>query len=312
MERIAVVGAGMIGRAWSIVFARAGLPVVLHDVNPAVLGPALDLIEKSLSDLHASGLVSEPAAVIRARVTAAASLEEALRDATYVQENALETVAAKRDVFRAMDRVARPDAILASSTSGIPASAFTEELAGRSRCLVAHPINPPSLVPLVELVPAPWTDPDVVERTRALLQSVGQVPIVVARELKGFIVNRLQGALLTEAFSLVEQGFVSAEDLDKAVKDGLGLRWSFMGPFETIDLNAPGGVRDYCARYGPLYLEIAKESAPHPWSDGLIGKVEEERLAALPASERPARQGWRDRRLMKLVGHKRAASRDDP
>jgi len=311
MERIAVVGAGMIGRAWSIVFARAGLPVVLHDVNPAVLGPALDLIEKSLSDLHASGLVSEPAAVIRARVTAAASLEEALRDATYVQENALETVAAKRDVFRAMDRVARPDAILASSTSGIPASAFTEELAGRSRCLVAHPINPPSLVPLVELVPAPWTDPDVVERTRALLQSVGQVPIVVARELKGFIVNRLQGALLTEAFSLVEQGFVSAEDLDKAVKDGLGLRWSFMGPFETIDLNAPGGVRDYCARYGPLYLDIAKETSPRPWSDELIGKVEAERLGALPASERPARQGWRDRRLMKLVGHKRAAARED-
>lgn len=311
MERIAVVGAGMIGRAWSIVFARAGLPVVLHDVNPAALDPALDLIEKSLADLHASGLVSEPAAVIRRRVTAAASLEEALRDATYVQENALETVAAKRDVFRAMDAAARPDAILASSTSGITASSFTEDLPGRSRCLVAHPINPPSLVPLVELVPAPWTDPAVVTRTRALLESVGQVPIVVARELKGFIVNRLQGALLTEAFSLVEQGYVSAEDLDKAVKDGLGLRWSFMGPFETIDLNAPGGVPDYCARYGPLYLDIARETVPRPWSDDLIGKVEAERLRALPASERPARQGWRDRRLMRLVRHKRDAARED-
>ncbi|MFL5248741.1 MAG: 3-hydroxyacyl-CoA dehydrogenase [Myxococcales bacterium] len=311
MERITVVGAGMIGRAWSIVFARAGLPVVLHDVNPAVLAPALDLIEKSLVDLHASGLVSEPAAVIRGRVTAAASLEEALRDATYVQENALETVSAKRDVFRAMDAAARPDAILASSTSGITASSFTEDLPGRSRCLVAHPINPPSLVPLVELVPAPWTKPEVVARARALLEGVGQVPIVVARELKGFIVNRLQGALLTEAFSLVEQGYVSAEDLDKAVKDGLGLRWSFMGPFETIDLNAPGGVPDYCARYGPLYLDIARETVPRPWSDELIGKVEAERLRALPASERPARQGWRDRRLMGLVRHKRDAAREN-
>lgn len=309
MERIAVVGAGMIGRAWAIVFARAGLPVVLHDVDRSVLAPALDRIEKSLEDLHASGLVSEPAAVIRGRVSAAPSLEEALRDATYVQENALETVAAKREVFRAMDAVARPDAILASSTSGIPASAFTEDLPGRARCLVAHPINPPSLVPLVELVPAPWTDPAAVARTRSLLESVGQVPISVARELKGFIVNRLQGALLSEAFHLVEEGFISAGDLDKAVKDGLGLRWSFMGPFETIDLNAPGGVRDYCARYGPLYLEIAKESSPRGWSDDLIGKVEAERLRVLPASERPARQAWRDRRLMGLVGHKRAAAK---
>jgi L-gulonate 3-dehydrogenase len=311
MERIAVVGAGMIGRAWSMVFARAGHRVVLHDVNPAVLEPALQLIEKSLGDLHAQGLIAEPPSVVRQRITAAVSLPEALGDATYVQENALETVEAKREVFRAMDATARPDVILASSTSGIPASSFTAELPGRRRCLVAHPVNPPSLVPVVELVPAPWTDPAVVARTKALLEAVGQVPIVVKRELKGFIVNRLQGALLNEAFSLVEQGYVSSEDLDKAVKDGLGLRWSFMGPFETIDLNAPGGLRDYCGRYGPLYYDVAKEAVARPWSDELIGTVESERLRLLPASERPARQGWRDRRLMGLIAHKRAAARGD-
>jgi 3-hydroxyacyl-CoA dehydrogenase len=311
MERIAVVGAGMIGRAWSMVFARAGYPVVLYDVNPAVLEPAVQQIEQSLGDLHAQGLVSEPANVIRKRVTTAASLQDALRDATYVQENALEKVEAKREVFREMDSLARPDAILASSTSGIPASTFTADLPGRRRALVAHPINPPSIVPLVEIVPAPWTDAAVVARTKALLEAVGQVPIVVNRELKGFIVNRLQGALLNEAFSLIEQGYVSAEDLDKAVKDGLGLRWSFMGPFETIDLNAPGGLRDYCGRYGPLYYDVAKEAVAKPWNDELIGKVESERLQMLPAADRPARQGWRDRRLMGLIAHKRAATRKD-
>jgi L-gulonate 3-dehydrogenase len=311
MEKIAIVGAGLVGRAWAMVFARAGYPVALHDVDAAVLEPALAAIEKTLADLHANGLITEEPAVVRGRITAAATLDEALSGAAHVQENVLESVQTKRDLFAALDARAAKDAVLASSTSGIPASSFTEALPGRARCLVAHPINPPSLVPLVELVPAPWTDQAVVARTRALLERVGQVPIAVRRELKGFIVNRLQGALLNEAFSLVEQGFVSAEDLDKAIKDGLGLRWSFMGPFETIDLNAPGGLADYCARYGPLYHEIAKEAAPRPWSDALVGKVAAERLALLPADQRPARQRWRDRRLMALVAHKRAATKRD-
>ncbi|MGN6702431.1 MAG: 3-hydroxyacyl-CoA dehydrogenase family protein, partial [Burkholderiaceae bacterium] len=181
-------------------------------------------------------------------------------------------------------------------------------LPGRARCLVGHPINPPSLVPLVELVPAPWTDPGVMERARALYTAAGQVPIMVAREVQGFIVNRLQGALLSEAFRLVEDGYVSSADLDRAVKDGLGLRWAFMGPCETIDLNAPGGIRDYCARYGPLYLDIAKQAEPRPWNDALLDRLEGERQRELPAPQRPARQRWRDARLTDLVAHKRQAA----
>jgi L-gulonate 3-dehydrogenase len=310
-ETIAIVGAGMIGRAWATVFARAGHEVVLYDADAGVLAPGLARIEQGLADLHARRLLAEePGAVVR-RIRTAARLADAVRDAAHVQENVLEKVDVKREVFRAVDALARPEATIASSTSGIPASSFTADLPGRARCLVAHPINPPSIVPLVELVPAPWTAPEVVQRTRALMERVGQVPIVVKREVEGFVVNRLQGALLAEAFRLVEDGVVTTGDLDKAVKDGLGLRWSFMGPFETIDLNAPGGVRDYCTRYGPLYLEIAKEAVARPWRDALLARVEAERLAALPSSERPARQGWRDRRLMDLVAHKRAAAKDE-
>jgi len=311
MEKIAVIGAGLVGRAWAMVFARAGHPVALYDANAAALATALDLIEAGLADLHACGLISETPANVRQRITATPSLAEALQDSAYVQENVSETVEVKREIFAAMDTLAGANAILASSTSGIPASSFTADLKGRHRCLVAHPINPPSLVPLVELVPAPWTDEAVVARARALQENVGQAPIVVKREVAGFIVNRLQGALLSEAFRLVEDGYVSSTDLDKAIKDGLGLRWSFMGPFETIDLNAPGGLRDYCARFGSLYHQIAQEAEPRPWSEALVEKVAAERLQELPASERTARQGWRDRRLMGLIAHKLAVAKQE-
>ena len=311
MEKIAVVGAGLIGCAWAVVFARAQHAVVLYDINAAALASAPTTIEASLIKLHSSGLIAESPATVLDRITFVASLAEALHGADYVQENVRETVAAKVEIFAAMDQLADPHTILASSTSGIPASSFTVDLPGKARCLVAHPVNPPSLIPLVELVPAPWTDPSVMAHARLLHESVGQVPIMVQREIQGFIVNRLQGALLSEAFRLVEDGYVISVDVDKAIKDGLGLRWSFMGPFETIDLNAPGGLRDYCGRYGPLYFDIAKQAEARPWGDALLAKLEEERLQMLPAEQRPARQHWRDQRLTDLVAHKRKVAKHE-
>jgi 3-hydroxyacyl-CoA dehydrogenase len=180
-----------------------------------------------------------------------AALDEALAGVAWVQENLPETLDVKREVFAALDRQAPPYAVLASSTSAIPASQFTEALPGRARCLVAHPVNPPHLVPIVELCGAPWTSPAVIEQAKRVYAELGQVPIVVRREVDGFILNRLQGALLSEAMRLVGEGYVSAEDLDKTVCAGLGLRWSFMGPLATIELNAR--VADYCTRYSGFY-----------------------------------------------------------
>jgi 3-hydroxyacyl-CoA dehydrogenase len=307
MEKIAIIGAGLIGCAWASVFARAGHTVALYDIDADAVAGARDSIKAGLVKQHAIGLITEHPDIVIARVSVTRSLEEAMRDADFVQENVRETVAAKLEIYARLDKLAGADTLIASSTSGIPASAFTENLMGRHRCFVGHPINPPSVVPLVELVPAPWTTPAVIERARAIYARAGQVPIVVNREIQGFIVNRLQGALLAEAFRLVEDGYVNSNDIDKAVKDGLGLRWSFMGPMETIDLNAPGGIRDYCGRYGPLYYDIAQQATPRQWSDALIGQLEQERLAQLPADQRPARAAWRDQRLMDLVAHKRNA-----
>ena len=159
-----------------------------------------------------------------ARIHPAATLEDAVRDAEHVQENGPENLADKKALFAVLDKAARPDAVLASSTSGIPASSFTKRLAGRARCLVAHPVNPPYLVPLVELCPAPWTAPETVVRTRALMLRAGQAPVTVNKEIAGFALNRLQGALLAEAFRLLADGVISPADLDAIVKHGLGLR----------------------------------------------------------------------------------------
>jgi 3-hydroxyacyl-CoA dehydrogenase len=304
MTQVAVVGAGLIGRAWSIVFARAGFDVSLWDPHPQQLEAAGAFIAERLPELENAGLLKEPPQLVAHRVHRADSLAAAVASAEYVQENGPEQVDAKRALFSELDRLARPDAVLASSTSGIPASAFTESLNGRARCLVAHPVNPPYLIPLVELCPAPWTDPAIVSRTRALMTSAGQVPATVQREMDGFALNRLQGALLAEAFRLIADGVMSPTDLDALVKHGLGLRWSFMGPLETIDLNAPGGLKDYCERYGTLYAELQRQMTPRVWDTALIDRLHAARRAELPANMQAVRQEWRDRRLMALLAHK--------
>jgi L-gulonate 3-dehydrogenase len=304
MTKIGIVGAGLIGRAWAIVFARSGFDVALWDGDTNALSASLGTIGERLDDLKKAGLISDPAAVLK-RIAPRASLRETIADVAYVQENLPETVEIKQRVFAEMDTLVRADAILASSTSSIPASAFTESLKGRARCLVAHPVNPPYLVPVVELCGAPWTGPEAIARTRGLMEQAGQVPVTVQREIQGFILNRLQGALLNEAFRLVEDGYVTVDDLDKTIAHGLGLRWSFMGPFETIDLNAPGGVRDYCERYGPMYFDMARQQGdPRPWR-GVVDRVEAERKKRLPREKLGDRATWRDRRLMALAAHKR-------
>lgn len=304
-KMIAVIGAGLIGRAWAMVFARAGWRVRLTDNSAEQLARAHAFIAESLDEQRQYGLVADPRATL-GRIEIEASLESAIADADWVQENLPERAELKREIFALLDRYARSDAVLASSTSAIPASRFTEGLAGRWRCLVAHPVNPPHLVPIVELCGAPWTAPTTIERAQRLYASVGQVPILVRRELDGFVLNRLQGALLSEAMRLVGEGYVSADDLDKTVRDGLGLRWSFLGPMATIELNAPGGVADYCARYGDFYRRLAADPAgPGVWDADNAVRVGDALGPARSPDAREARTRWRDRRLMALIAHKR-------
>lgn len=310
-HHVAVIGAGLIGRAWAIVFARAGFDVVLHDISAEALAKAGESIEAAAADLVAAGLVDDTAFTTRIRLES--DLVKALAGVDYVQECGPEVLEAKQALFADLEAACAPDTILASSTSGILASDFAAKLEHPERCLVAHPVNPPYLIPLVELVPSPATSRSVTECARTLMVDAGQVPITVHQEISGFVLNRLQGALLNEAMRLVGGGYVSAEDLDSTVKHGLGLRWSFMGPLETIDLNAPGGIADYAARYGPLYAGMAETQSEAPdWGAAAMAELERARRELLAEGELAERQLWRDRRLMALAAHKRDMQNTDP
>ena len=307
----AMIGAGLIGRAWAMVFARSGWAVRLYDSDPRQLSEARAYIGPSLAEQQAAELCDDAAAA-QARIEYVSSLEAAVTDVAWVHEHLPEQLELKRAMFAALERAVPNEAILASSTSAIPASQFTEGLGCRARCLVAHPVNPPHLVPVVELCGTPWTAPATIERAHAIMTEIGQVPIIVQRELDGFILNRLQGALLTEAMRLVEEGYVSPGDLDKTIKDGLGLRWSFMGPFETIELNAPGGVADYCARYSGFYRRLAADPArPEVWEGEHVARVVVALGAPLSPSERVRRTERRDRRLLALRRHKITSSKTE-
>lgn len=305
-ETVAIIGAGLIGRAWASIFARAGWNVRVTDPDANARVVAKELILEELRGLARHGLARDPEGIIH-RVTVCDSNAETVKGATFVQENGPEVLEIKQALFKELDQLLPKDVVISSSTSAIVTSRFTEDLPGRARCMVGHPVNPPHLVPLVELSGAPWTSAETLERARKVYLAIGQVPIDVKKEIDGFILNRLQGALLAEAFRLVGEGYVSAEDVDHCVKNGLGTRWSFMGPFETIELNAPGGVPDYCARYTGFYKRLASQAAgPAVYEgDNLKNVVNAWRYEATP--ERIARRTReRNERLAALAAHKKS------
>ncbi|MFN4158077.1 MAG: 3-hydroxyacyl-CoA dehydrogenase [Gemmobacter sp.] len=308
-ERVAMIGSGIIGRAFAICFSRGGYEVRLYDPIAGVAEAALPRIAETAADLEEVGLLNgRTAADVLSRISAVNTIEEAVEGAIHVQENAPETLELKLEIFGKLDALCPHDVVLASSSSSIVASRFTEHLAGRHRCMIVHPTNPPYVVPILELVPAPWTDKAVVKKTRDRLEAMGQAPITLNKEVTGFIMNRLQAPILHESFRLVAQGVASPEDVDRAMSEGISQRWSFIGPFEVGDLNAPNGIREYAERYEPMNRAIAETQRDLvPWAGPLIDHIEERRRAILPAEGLKDRQRWRDRRLMALAVHKKWA-----
>lgn len=312
-KRVSIVGMGLLGRAWSVAFARAGCTVLGWDPSMESRNAGMEVVGQLLDEMDKRNLVpADSAHEMKQRIHVVDSLEQALDGTDWVQENAPEDLETKRELWKVLDRLAGPSTILASSTSGIVPSAFTSGLPGAHRCLVAHPLNPPCFIRAVELVPGPKTSAEIMERARTTMEEIGQTPIVMQRELDGFIMNRLQAAILDEAFYLVGAGYCSVEDIDIGLREGLALRWSFMGPFETIDLNAPGGVRDYVMRYGPMYHRLV-ESRSHPavWDGAVLDEVEKQRRDRLPERALPERQLWRDQCLMTLRQQRSGLGREN-
>ena len=291
--------------AFAITFMRAGYPVRLHEPDPARRALLPDLVLATLTDLYEFNLLDESPYTVLKRLTTVSGLAEATDGAIYVQECVPEKLDLKRTLFAKLDRLTPPDVILASASSALTTSAFAADLQGRARMLVVHPGNPPFLIPVAEVVPAPFTSADIVERTKELLSEARLVPILVKREVEGFVFNRLQGAMLREAYCLVRDGVASVDDIDRIVRDGLGLRWSVIGPFETVDLNTQGGISAHAEKMGPAYARMGAERGQHdPWTADLVAQVSAARRAQLPLAQWEQRVAWRDRSLMSLIRYR--------
>ncbi|KOV60396.1 3-hydroxyacyl-CoA dehydrogenase NAD-binding domain-containing protein [Streptomyces sp. MMG1121] len=244
----AVIGAGMIGLSWTVLFAGHGMDVWVSDPRPD-LAEALDAaLAEFTPHLAAQGL---DVAGFADRVHVATDVTEAVRDADIVQENGPEDVEFKKNLFAQLVREAPRHALLLSSSSAIPSTAFTGEIEDAGRILIGHPFNPPHQIPLVETVPGEHTGEDAVQAAVDFYTFVGRTPVVERKEIPGFVGNRLQNALSREARYLVEQGVVTPDDLDKVLTTSLGIRWAAVGLFLGQHLGGgPGGYRHLMEHIG--------------------------------------------------------------
>ncbi len=244
MKNAAVIGAGTIGLSWTALFAHHGLTVRVTDPRPDLAEAVETALESFAPHLGTT------ADALASRVEIAADVTEAVRDADVVQENGPENVEFKKDLFKQLVEEAPKHALLLSSSSAIPSTAFTGEI-DASRVLIGHPFNPPHLIPLVEVVPGEHTSDESVRQAVDFYTSLGRTPVVERKEIAGFVGNRLQNALSREAIYLVEQGVVTPEDLDRVITNSLGIRWATVGPFLGSHLGGgPGGYRHMAEHIG--------------------------------------------------------------
>ncbi len=307
IDSVAVVGTGVIGRSWMKLLARAGCQVQAYDqVSDNVLR-AMAWLEEDLARDTADGLLSrDEARLCLARVTRHESLAGALAGVGWVQESCPENLQTKQAIYAELDSVAPPDAIIGSSTASLDMTLIADGLPGRARCVVAHPTNPPHVAPAVEIVPGRDTDPRVVPLASSFITSVGQTPVVLTRYVPGFVLNRLQAAMLREAIALVAEGVAEVEAVDAIVRDGPGLRWALMGPFGVADTNADGGVRQYLTRYAPFYTEVMNDLRPTPKLDSeLIEKVGRGTDDMLQQVSRSELCRWRDDMMRAIINLKK-------
>jgi len=312
METVVIIGSGIVGRSWAMLFASQGHQVRLYDAIPQALDTAIVEVQNKLNSWEKSGQLKNASKYSAKKqfqnIQVCKKLDEALTGATYVQECTPERVELKTAVFKqlndALKAVGNTTAIVGSSTSTLLPSTFMSGVEIEKRSLVVHPVNPPYFVRFVELVPAPRTDPAVLQKVRGLLSSLGQKPVVLSKEIEGFALNRVQYVILNETWKLVNDGILSVEDADVLMKEGLAPRYIFMGPLETAQLNANGFV-DYCDRYGEAIYKVSQTQTVIPKMEGAGAQVIDKQLQALvPDSKLDERRAWRDENLANLSAFK--------
>ncbi|CAM5248730.1 MULTISPECIES: 3-hydroxyacyl-CoA dehydrogenase NAD-binding domain-containing protein [Streptomyces] len=256
VRRVACVGAGVIGGGWVAHFLARGYDVTAWDPAPDAEEKLRRLVDAAWPALTQIGLADGASPD---RLTVAATVEEAVADAQFVQESAPEKLELKRSLLAQLDAAAPPGVVIASSTSGYPMTDMQTEAADPGRLVVGHPFNPPYLIPLVEVVGGKQTDATTVEWASRFYKVAGKSVITMERELPGFIANRLQEALWREALHMVAGGEATVKEIDDSITEGPGLRWAFMGPCLTFALaGGEGGMGHMLDHFGP--------SLKSPWT----------------------------------------------
>ena len=299
--RVACVGAGNIGRSWAIAYAMGGAQVRLFDISAAALERAMSSIAAAISDMGAAGSVEGLESVL-GRIRVVASLAEAIDGVSHIQESVIDDPEVKKQVFRELDAAAAPRVTIGSSSGELEVSRFTAGLAGTGRCLLVHPVNPPHILRAVEICPTPWTEPWAVEACTRLIESIGMVPISLSREISGYVINRLQYALINEALHLVGEGYCEPKDIDAAMRHGLGPRWAFLGPFETGHLNATNGYLEYMTADEAGARRLTSGIEPgYPWDRALIARIHSYLEQSMAVADMAHNQARRDRTLLELL-----------
>ena len=285
---VTIVGAGVIGRSWAVVFLRAGCATTVFDSSAEQLRRAGEWIRQEQSKTWGALRLSE-------------SLASALADAHYVQECAPERLPVKQALFADLDRLAQPSAILASSTSAFDMTAIARDVQRAERCVVAHPVNPPHVIPAVEVLGGERTSPATVADTCQFLRAVGQVPVLLKKHIHGFLLNRLQFALVREAVHLVRSGVADVDAIDAVVREGLGLRWALLGPFAVADTNKDDGVRAYFGGYEEWITDLMNQLGPTPtFDEGLIETIGAALDRVRGDIPREDVRAWRDRMVLEI------------
>ncbi len=310
--RAGVVGAGSIGLGFATAFADRGWAVTLAETDPDRRAAIPAEIARRHGALALCGRAQGAAAAAAARVTPVATAADAAAGAALVIEAGPERVEIKRALFADILAAAPGSTPVATASSAITVSDILPEREAQARCLVAHPANPPTVIAVLEIVGAPGTDPAALDAAEAAFRAAGFDPVRLGREAPGFVFNRLQGAMLREAYRLVAEGVIDVDGLDRLVRDGLGPRWSLSGPFETAELNTPGGIAAHAARMGPAYRAMGEARGERDcvWGPELVAEVERQRRAVLPAEALPARAAWREGAVARLIAARAALLRD--
>ena len=289
MQNIGICGAGLIGASWAIGFANAGYKSLVYDNNPDSFKNFENVFDKLIKDL----IIINPdlnVEKIKLNIKLNCSLEEICKDSILIQESIIEDLEEKKKIFTILDKFSSKNTILASSSSYLLISKISENIINRHRCINAHPALPPHVVPFVEVCGSLETSPEIIQKALSLYKKANYASIIINKETEGFVLNRLQGALLNEAVRLHEGGYASMDDIDIAMKHALGIRWAFLGPFEIMDLNAPDGIKDSFSRYKTGIQNLAKEQNTVPeYSDDYLNRLEEEQRKRLAFSDRPKR-----------------------